>query len=57
MLWCRLAGRNSVELNLVKTGLKYKLGVNPQYFSHELCPYITRFAGSPHYIPILVRSF
>ena len=26
-----------MELNFVKTGLKYKVGVNPQSFSHELC--------------------
>ena len=43
ILWCRLVCRNSVELNFVKTGLKCKLGVNPQSFSHELCLYITRF--------------
>ena len=45
-LWCRLVGRNSVELNFVKTGLKSKFGVNPQFFSHELCLYITRFQSS-----------
>ena len=31
------------ELNFVKTGLKSKFGVNPQFFSHALCLYITRF--------------
>ena len=34
---------HSVKLNLVKTGLKFKFGVNPYFFSHELCLYITRF--------------
>ena len=29
ILWCRLVCRNSVKLNLVKTGLKSKFGVNP----------------------------
>ena len=43
ILWCRLVCINSVELNFVKTGLKFKFGVNPQSFSHELCLYITRF--------------
>ena len=38
-----LVCRNSVELNFVKTRLKCKFGVNPQFFSHELCLYITRF--------------
>jgi len=33
-----------MELNFVKTGLKFKFEVNPQSFSHELCLYITRFA-------------
>ena len=33
------------ELNFIKTGLKFEFGVNPQYFSHELCLYITRFAS------------
>ena len=42
-LWCTLVCRNSVKLNFVKTGLKFKFGVNPQSFSHELCLYITRF--------------
>ena len=37
------ACRNSVKLNFVKIGLKFKFGVNPQSFSHELCLYITRF--------------
>ena len=32
------------ELNFVTTGLKSKFGVNPQFFSHEQCLYITRFA-------------
>ena len=41
--WCRLVCRNSVELNFVKTGLRSKFRVNPQFFSHELCPYVTRF--------------
>ena len=41
ILWCRLVCRNFVKLNLVKTGLKSKFGVN---FSHELCLYITRFS-------------
>ena len=44
-LWCTLVCRNTVELNFVKTGLKFKFGVNPQSFSHELCPYITRFSS------------
>ena len=30
-------------LYFVKAGLKFKFGVNPQSFSHELCLYITRF--------------
>ena len=41
--WCRLVRRNSVELNFVKIGLKFKFGVNSQSFSHELCLCITRF--------------
>ena len=41
--WCRLVCRNSVELNFVKTGLRSKFGVSPQFFSHEVCLYITRF--------------
>ena len=32
-----------MQLNFVKTGLKFKFGVNPQFFSHELCLYITKF--------------
>ena len=53
-LSCRLVCRNSVELNFVKTGLKFKFGVNPQSFSHEpLCLYIINipafdFAMSVH---------
>ena len=34
-----------MELNFVKTRLKFKFGVNLQSFSHELCLYITRFGG------------
>ena len=33
ILWCRLVCRNSVKLNLAKTGLKSKFGVNPYFFS------------------------
>ena len=29
VLWCSLVRRNLVKLNLVKTGLKSKFGVNP----------------------------
>ena len=29
ILWCGLECRNSVKLNLVKTGLKSKFGVDP----------------------------
>ena len=32
ILWCRLVCRNSVELNFVKTGLKSKFEVDPQFF-------------------------
>ena len=46
ILWCRLECRNSVKLNLVRTGLKSKFGVNRNFFSHELCLYITRFVTS-----------
>ena len=42
-LWCMLVCRNSVKLNFIKTGLKPKFGINPYFFSHELCLYITRF--------------
>ena len=35
-LWCRLVCRNSVKLNLVKTGLKSKFGVN--IFARILMP-------------------
>ena len=31
------------KLNLVKTGLKSKFGETRNFFSHELCLYITRF--------------
>ena len=45
-LWCKLVCRlNTVKLNFVKTGLKFKFGVNPQSFSHALCLYITTFGG------------
>ena len=53
-LWCRLVCRNTVELNFVKTGLKFKFGVNPQSFSHELCLYITRFYSSRPFLCALV---
>ena len=59
MLWCRLVGRNSVELNFVKIGLKCKLGVKPQSFSHELCLYITGSKRSSAELPLragLIRA-
>ena len=36
------------KLNFVKTGLKCKFGVNPYFFSHELCLYILNEIPDSH---------